>query len=758
MSEIVEALRAKARQRRPNRQQDRAAFYLTGRTAQTQLGDVADLGLRAAPLAAYRRLEELRHDFPVILVDDPVRPVRALSAVIDDLVDLVVEQAGSDSAEQVRAVALALEQELRRRAEEGVSPLATRWSAAVAASREQLSESDDALASILAQLTTARAAGGLDGDLVACTTDSPRRIVIHAWSVVQAARVSRLATRMDRLRRGLADILDAEQANSPAGLTPDRLAHSIGTGFADELDVTALSRLLTENRPAFVLSDTRRARVRRLLTVLEDQQFVPVAGHEGYPFVYETPREAIAAHHERVSATTELAKALVIAELEIDGRYHGHTHDALFETWSVADLDADLLEMFPEYLVHCDAETLAAGDDVALLEALSDGLPIKALVCVNDLVPHRINQSASGLSARLMTGAALGDGEAFVLQVPISALAVAAGQVARGCATPGSALFTVYTGAGQWMGDLPPFIAAAAALESRVFPAYCYDPAAGPTWADRFSLRGNPQLEADWPVHSLEFADEELQRQRVELPFTAADLFAGDARFLPHLALAGDDESSGTEVPFAEHLAKGTDAWAGELPYLLMADAEEGLHRVLVDRPMLRLAGRTVGQWRRLQELGGVHSSFAARAVEVERAQWEIERAELLTARTTSGAVAVTGSVPGAAPSGAGAVPAAAAVAVEDEDDELPDERDPYLPWIETARCSTCNECTQLNNRMFAYNENRQAYVADPDAGTYAELVEAAENCQVAIIHPGKPRNPAEPGLEELLERAKPFV
>jgi hypothetical protein len=28
----------------------------------------------------------------------------------------------------------------------------------------------------------------------------------------------------------------------------------------------------------------------------------------------------------------------------------------------------------------------------------------------------------------------------------------------------------------------------------------------------------------------------------------------------------------------------------------------------------------------------------------------------------------------------------------------------------------------------------------------------------VAIIHPGKPKNPNEPGLEELLERAKPFM
>ena len=79
-------------------------------------------------------------------------------------------------------------------------------------------------------------------------------------------------------------------------------------------------------------------------------------------------------------------------------------------------------------------------------------------------------------------------------------------------------------------------------------------------------------------------------------------------------------------------------------------------------------------------------------------------------------------------------------------------------PWIETIRCTTCNECTQLNDRMFGYDAEKRAYIKDPDAGTYRELVEAAETCQVAIIHPGRPRNPDEPGLEALLERAAPFL
>jgi ferredoxin len=84
-------------------------------------------------------------------------------------------------------------------------------------------------------------------------------------------------------------------------------------------------------------------------------------------------------------------------------------------------------------------------------------------------------------------------------------------------------------------------------------------------------------------------------------------------------------------------------------------------------------------------------------------------------------------------------------------------ERSPDEPYIETARCSSCNECTQINDKLFAYNKDKQAYLADVTAGTYRQLVEAAESCQVSVIHPGKPRNPKEAGLDELLKRAELF-
>ncbi|WP_141699178.1 ferredoxin, partial [Candidatus Thiosymbion oneisti] len=97
---------------------------------------------------------------------------------------------------------------------------------------------------------------------------------------------------------------------------------------------------------------------------------------------------------------------------------------------------------------------------------------------------------------------------------------------------------------------------------------------------------------------------------------------------------------------------------------------------------------------------------------------------------------------------------------IEEDDGEIgePITPEPALsfdePWIDTPLCTSCNDCTNLNPLLFLYNEDKQAMLGDLNAGTYAQLVEAAELCPADCIHPGKPWNPDEPGLEELVERA----
>jgi pyruvate-ferredoxin/flavodoxin oxidoreductase len=112
-------------------------------------------------------------------------------------------------------------------------------------------------------------------------------------------------------------------------------------------------------------------------------------------------------------------------------------------------------------------------------------------------------------------------------------------------------------------------------------------------------------------------------------------------------------------------------------------------------------------------------------------------------------------TAPAAAPAlvaAAEAAPAAAGTAPDDADDDLAMEA-----WIEKERCTTCNECTNINSKMFVYDENKQAYIRDVRAGTFAQLVMAAEKCPAGLIHPGTPVNPKEKDLAKWIERAKPF-
>jgi pyruvate-ferredoxin/flavodoxin oxidoreductase len=107
------------------------------------------------------------------------------------------------------------------------------------------------------------------------------------------------------------------------------------------------------------------------------------------------------------------------------------------------------------------------------------------------------------------------------------------------------------------------------------------------------------------------------------------------------------------------------------------------------------------------------------------------------------------------ASSAAAPTPAQAAVAAAEPEQE--DEGLSMEAYIETPRCTSCNDCTNLNGRMFAYDDNKQAYIKDVHAGTFAQLVQAAEKCPAGIIHPGDPVNPKEKDLEKWKKRAEPF-
>jgi hypothetical protein len=720
---------------RPPEQQ---IFHLTGRRQGEKLHAIDGLGLRPAWLAHYRDLSTLRHDFPVVLVDDaePDACVEPLSALVDTMLAEVAPR--GIEGERLRRHALQLEADIRRQADAlGSAGLAELWDAAA----ERLGEREgDTLEQVLKVTAGALPA---HGEVLACSAAMPARLLRHAWRAARKARARQFRADIGRLTLKLSDILRAAHSHSQAGRQPESLRAAMGSLHHEAFDFEALSRIVGKGAPVDELSPTRRARIERTLAILHAQRFYPM--HEdaddsgAYAFEFEHCAAAVQAYRERLVELAELVRAIAIAELEVAGRYREGEHDLVFEALDAGSLGAEDLARFPDYLVCIPPGQNDAPENAGLMDMLSSGLPVKVLVQTADLFEDGsvgTGHFAFGVrSARLAT-AAMGLGGMFVLQSASSNLPALRGEIARGFGSPGPALFSVYTGtAGE--STLPPYLAAAVAMQSRAFPAFSYDAEAGANWATRFSLQNNPQPEDDWPVEPLRFCDDALQALEQPCAFTFADFVLCDPRHAAHFALVPRAHWNEAMLPADEWLALDESGTSERVPYLLAIDPEDRLHRVIVDARVMQAMRRCLLLWRRLQEHGGIHDSHAERLLAREKAAWEAARQ----------------GVPAAVPAPA---PVAAQAAIT-EPDASPPARSLDEAWIETARCPSCNECQLINDRMFGYDERKQAYVKDLSAGTYRQLVEAAESCQVAIIHPGKPRDPNEPGLEELLARAEPF-
>ena len=247
-------------------------------------------------------------------------------------------------------------------------------------------------------------------------------------------------------------------------------------------------------------------------------------------------------------------------------------------------------------------------------------------------------------------------------------------------------------------GILPPYLTAAAATESRAFPAFTYDPSAGADLASRFSLADNPQVDVDWPVQRLDYEDAEQQLVSETVAFTLVDFVACDPRYARYFAKVPRAKWTADLVPVAEFLTREPKDLTDKVPCLLMVDRDNQLQKVIVDDTLVREARRCADMWHSLQELGGIHNSHAARLLEQERKAWADQAQAAASPRGEPG----SGRAPVAAPAAAAAAPPRPRrrTAPEKSSDD---------PYIETSRCTSCNECTQINDKMFGYDANKQA-------------------------------------------------
>ncbi len=532
------------------------------RIAGSQPGEHRDavdgLSLRPALFSGYRDLARLRHDFPVVLVADPADGLfaQSLSAIIDRALDTAAR--GND-IERIRKHALRLEQEIRTLVASGeTGSLSALWDKAATRLPKTGNQS------LHDSLRRTRDAIKLDGELASCDSALPTRLLQHAWVAVEKQKAEALRKEIDGLTVKL------------TGILKNGYAQSAGDG----------------------------KRLRGLLDAFNTQRLLSApADHRSW--LFDNCADALRTFRERMPQLIELAQAIAIAELEVEGRYSEPMHDAVLEQFDADGLDPQGLSRFPGYLVCINATDMQAAEHGHLMEILSSGLPIKVLFQIDDIFEELSSDSGtpgSDTRNRQIARTAIGLDKAYVLQSASSNLVRFSKQLLTGLTYRGPALFSVFSGASGIVSGLPPYLVSAAAMESRAFPAFTYDPSAGPEQASHFNLGANSQTDLDWPVARFVYEDEQHQRLAEEIAFTWADFVASDPRCAGHLARVPREQWNDNMISVSETLAREDAGLPDMVPTLLMVDADNGLHKVIADQALVGEARRGRAIWRNLQE------------------------------------------------------------------------------------------------------------------------------------------------------------
>ncbi|MCP3980629.1 MAG: pyruvate ferredoxin oxidoreductase [bacterium] len=469
-------------------------------------------------------------------------------------------------------------------------------------------------------------------------------------------------------------------------------------------------------------------------------------------------------------------KAVRMAELELDGKYDEKQHEEFFTYFNWHQFDDDEWELCPP--------VVAVGGDGAMYDigfqnlsrVLASGKPIKVLVVDTQVYSNTGGQACtSGFIGQISDMAQFGKAiqgkqeprkeiglvgmahrTTYVMQSTIAQPGHMIEGFIRGLKTRRPALFNLYTSCQpeHGIGDDMSAKQAKLAVESRAYPLFRYDPDAGKTPPECFDLEGNPAPDQNWPTYTIRYKEGARERE-MELPMTFADFAVTEVRFRKQFRLAPPDTWNENMVPLHEFLDMDADDREGLFPYVWSVDRKDKLSRLLVAKPIVESCEDRRDFWNMLRSLAGVDKK------ETPRAEIEQQVRQEIVGKITNGLMELAGGSGGAAlmqlAASAPAVAAPAAAPQSTPDAEAQPAGDYMAPWIDTLECTACDECTKLNGQMFAYDENRKAYIKDADAGPYQDLVKAAEKCTARVIHPGLPRDRDFKDVEKWLKRGEKF-
>ena len=626
-----------------------------------------------------------------------------------------------------------------------------------------------------------------------------------------------------QLTSSLKELLLVEKSNLPDERKPERLQQSLG--FSSKLiNPNSLAEVLPESA-SVSMSPERMQRIQKTLEIISDPEnrfwtkdallLVHESNYKRSGFSWEDcfPDSSVSSYKDGSAAETaaeifekqmEIASKIIaairIAKMEIDDHYRTEIHDQFFQNFNWKRMGQEELSLVPPVILLEEESSLKDNPQV-LSRLLLSAKPINVIVLKNSPLQNNTeifsslnpeDDQAFGFRQELGL-LAVSHRKAFVSQASVSHLEHLIQSFSTGIKTALPSFFNVLAPKTTAEHADQTFLVAGAAVESREFPLFSYDPNRGLEWGSRFLVSANPQPEQEWPIYELDVCSEDGTESSLSLAFTPADfmVLSADAKNY-YLDVPAQFWSEDSLLPLAEYLRLPLKDTHDKLPFLWTIDEQRVLHRILPNIMLTEICRERLDAWSFVQDFGGSNNYHAKLAAEQARAEAELEtekkiaelevkhQAELEQVRQqTAGeamerltAVLMDLDPLSVLPSGK-AVKAAKpeeltpmksaeqnlAQLVEDteEDEEVADEEISEEAWLETFRCTTCNECTEMSPAVFDYNEDKQAFIKDINAGTFKELVLAAEECPAKCIHPGQPFNPDEAGLEDLIKRAAVF-
>ena len=757
-----------------------------------------------ALLNPYRDASAIRYQYPLYLSPPEGATVTAqplgefLSACVDDFA------LGAEDARILRDNLPWIERYIRQRLEEPCPiDAAKMFNGAAAALQEHLALDGSNREKLGADLDRLRGSIAEGGQFLGYGPLVSLHLLLHA----ARHRGSREKFQGDVRNRiqGLQALLEVEKARSGDDAEPAK--DDAGPG-AQYFDKSAVSGMLGQRAQGSVaMSTERRTRIERALGTLqawiEDPVVLRFVGQLDDPWFKEHPAIDVVASDEPCVGAGEvftrdadryaaLFAAARIAALEIEDNYQPDVHDSWFATFDWQAFTHDEIQLLPRVVALVSADYLAGEGLPSFSRLLGSRLPVHVVSWIRAYDNPAAQRGEDPFNSYRFELGYFGIGHRQVVVAQTSAARHEDLLAGFSCALDSdrASLHLVNRGTQTKTKQplLDPWFVASAALESRAHPFVLVSPDAGDHAAERVSFDGNPQADKDWPVEILEYRDAGGEVTDMELAFTFADYALLMPALHDHFRTVPKGFESPDLMPVDHYLDLEERQSDRPVPFVWGIDAQGELIRLAVSRALVFACRDRLNYWRTLQELAGIHNFYVEEAIDrvvaEQRAALEAEREQLKKAheeelesvRTEAAGDAMgqlvdvlmgadlsemldTGGTVASMPASK-TTPVEEPAAAEPEPAPEPEPEEELSfdePWLDTASCTTCDDCMGVNKMMFVYNDDKQAIIRDPRAGPFADLVEAAEICPAQCIHPGKPLDPSEPGLEELIARAAPF-